>query len=205
MLRVGQLAAKEITRAVGHGGCGWEGAAAAARRRRGGGRPEAELPEAELPEAELGLGVREFPGTDGAMVDRFLEENSEWLVGMGVVSAIMFVGSLVLMPMLVVRMRADYFLRGRGGAERAAGSHPVWRWVVLGLKNLLGLVLLVLGVAMLVGPGQGVLTILVSLSLLTFPGKRQLEIQLLRRLPGVLVAINRLRQRAGREPVRLPD
>ena len=138
------------------------------------------------------------------MVERFLSENSGWLVWMGVASAVMFVGSLVLIPILVVRMRADYFLRGRGGWERSSAAHPVLRGLVLGLKNLLGVVLLVLGVAMLVGPGQGVLTIVVALSLLNFPGKRRLEMQLLR-VPGLLAAINRLRRRAGREPVRLPD
>jgi hypothetical protein len=138
------------------------------------------------------------------MVDRFISENSGWLVGMGVASAVMFVGSLFLIPIMVVRMRADYFMHERSGWSALAGFHPAFRWVLLGLKNLLGVVLLVLGVAMLVGPGQGVLTILLSLSLLNFPGKRRLEIQLLR-VPGLLAAINRLRQRAGRGPVMLPD
>ena len=138
------------------------------------------------------------------MVDRFLSENSDWLVGMGVASAVMFVGSLVLIPVLVVRMRADYFVQPRSGRAALAGFHPAFRWMLLGLKNLLGFVLLVLGLAMLVGPGQGVLTILVSLSLLNFPGKRRLEVRMLR-LPGLLAAINRLRQRAGRDPVILPD
>lgn len=138
------------------------------------------------------------------MVDRFISEHSGWLVGLGVASAVMFAGSLVLIPVLVVRMRADYFIHQRSERSALAGFHPAVRWMLLGLKNLLGVVLLVLGLAMLVGPGQGVLTILVSLSLLNFPGKRRLEMQLLR-LPGLLAAINRLRQRAGHAPVTLPD
>jgi hypothetical protein len=138
------------------------------------------------------------------MVDRFLSENSSWLVGMGVASVVMFVGSLVLIPIMVVRMRADYFIHPRSDRAALAGSHPALRWMLLGLKNLMGFVLLVLGLAMLVGPGQGILTILVSLSLLNFPGKRRLEMQLLR-VPGLLSAINRLRQRAGRDPVVLPE
>jgi hypothetical protein len=138
------------------------------------------------------------------MWSRLISEHSGWLVSMGVASAVMFVGSLVLIPILVIRMRADYFVDDHGGRTSMAGAHPILRWAVLVLKNLLGFVLLMLGIAMLVGPGQGVLTILLSFSLLNFTGKRRLEIRLLR-LPGLLPAINRVRQRAGRDPVVLPD
>jgi len=138
------------------------------------------------------------------MWERFFVDNTEWVVGMGVASVVMFVGSLVLLPVLVLRMRADYFIDDRSRSQTFAHSHPVLRWSFLVVKNVLGVVLLVLGAAMLVGPGQGVLTILLSLSLLNFPGKRRLEIRLLR-LPGVLAAINRLRHRAGHDPVVLPD
>jgi len=138
------------------------------------------------------------------MWERFFAGNAGWLVGLGVTSVVMFVGSLVLIPILVIRMRADYFVADRDERAAFAGRHPVLRWSLLVLKNALGVVLLGLGAAMLVGPGQGVLTILLSISLLNFPGKRRLEIRLLR-LPGLLPAINRLRHRAGRGPVRLPD
>lgn len=138
------------------------------------------------------------------MWQRLISDNTGWWVGLGMASAVMFVGSLVLIPILVIRMRADYFIDKRGGTTALAQSHPVLRWSVLVVKNVLGLLLLALGVAMLLGPGQGVLTILLSFSLLNFPGKRRLEIRLLR-LPGLLSAINRVRHRAGRDPVLLPD
>jgi len=138
------------------------------------------------------------------MWERFFDENSEWLVWMGVASAVMFVASLVLIPILVIRMRADYFIRPPGEGAALAGRPPALRWTLLAIKNALGVVLLLLGIVMLLGPGQGVITIFLSLSLLNFPGKRRLEIKLLR-LPGLLTAINRLRQRAGHEPVVLPE
>ncbi len=53
---------------------------------------------------------------------------------------------------------------------------------------------------MLVLPGQGIITLLVGLMLLEFPGKQRL----LQRVLGqrqVLRAVNRLRQRAGRGPL----
>ena len=103
-----------------------------------------------------------------------------WL---GLASVVMFVGSLLAMPVLLGQIPADYFLPERmADADR---KHPLLRWMLFGLKNLLGTVLLLAGVVMLFTPGQGVLTILVGLFLLDFPGKRRLELWLIRR-PRVL-------------------
>jgi hypothetical protein len=65
--------------------------------------------------------------------------------------------------------------------------------------NLLGVVLVLLGVAMLVLPGQGLLTLLVGLLLVDFPGKHQLAVRLLSR-PKVLSVVNKLRAHKGAAP-----
>ena len=67
------------------------------------------------------------------------------------------------------------------------------------MKNLLGVVLVALGIVMsLPGvPGQGILTILLGIMLLDFPGKRNLEHKMVSR-PQVLNAINKLRHRFGK-------
>jgi hypothetical protein len=68
---------------------------------------------------------------------------------------------------------------------------------------LLGLVLVLAGVAMLVLPGQGVLTLLIGVVLLEFPGKQWL----LRRIAGqprVLGALNAVRERRGVPPLEPP-
>ena len=67
-------------------------------------------------------------------------------------------------------------------------------------KNGLGVVLLAAGIAMLVLPGQGLLTLVVALILLDFPGKRRLQRRIVY-APRVLAALNALRRRAGREPL----
>ena len=64
---------------------------------------------------------------------------------------------------------------------------------------LLGGVLSVPGI-----PGQGLLTVVIGLVLLDFPGKRRLEQSILSR-PGLRVRVNRLRARFGREPLVLDD
>lgn len=92
----------------------------------------------------------------------------------------------------------------RRSRDAFANRHPFIRNSWLIFRSILGLVLILLGIVMLVLPGQGILSILAGLLLLHFPGKRRLELWLLR-LPGVLRAINGLRSRAKRPPIELPE
>jgi hypothetical protein len=72
------------------------------------------------------------------------------------------------------------------------------------IKNLVGVALLLAGLVMLVTPGQGLLTIVVGLTLLSFPGKARLERWIATR-PAVWRAINWMRQRAGRDTLEHPE
>ncbi len=73
------------------------------------------------------------------------------------------------------------------------------------LKNLAGLVLLVMGVimAMPMVPGPGLLFILVGVSLLDVPHKRALELRVLRS-PVVLAPLNAIRARWKQPPLQVP-
>ena len=62
---------------------------------------------------------------------------------------------------------------------------------------ILGLVMALPGI-----PGQGILTMIVGLTMLDFPGKRGLERRLIGR-PHILHALNRLRARFGRAPLEM--
>ena len=70
-------------------------------------------------------------------------------------------------------------------------------------KNLLGIVLLIAGLAMLLVPGQGLLTIVVGMLLIDFPGKFRVERWLVTRRQ-VWRSINWLRKRAGRPVLNSP-
>jgi hypothetical protein len=120
------------------------------------------------------------------------------------VSVVMFLGSLVAIPFLVSRMRADYFVTSRPSLESWTGRHPVLRIAARIIKNALGVALLAAGFAMLVLPGQGVITMFLGLTLLDFPGKRRLELHIMRQRP-VRHAINWIRTKAKRPPLILPD
>ncbi len=124
-----------------------------------------------------------------------------WL---GALSALVFVGSLLAVPWLIVRIPSDYFLRQRHYVDRLGPRHLAWRVAYLAVKNLLGALLVLAGAAMLILPGQGILTILVGLICLDFPGKFALE-RCLVRIPPVIASINWMRGKAGREALKLPE
>jgi hypothetical protein len=118
-----------------------------------------------------------------------------WL---GTLSIVIYVGTLAALPMAVMRLPADYFRRDAHHSTRHhTQSAALWLLSLLG-KNLLGIILVCMGVAMLVLPGQGILTMFMGLMLMTFPGKRAL-VQRLVQQPGVLRTMNWIRAK-GHQP-----
>ncbi len=118
-------------------------------------------------------------------------------------SVVTFVGSLAVATVVLVKLPANYF-HSSHDREFLVHRHPVLRAVGIFAKNLLGLVLVGAGIVMsLPGvPGQGVLTILLGIMLLDFPGKRALEARIVSR-PRVFRAINALRARFDKPPLML--
>lgn len=125
------------------------------------------------------------------------------LTWLWVLSLFTFFGTLLAIPMMVVRMPLDYFLYDRSDLREYRRQHPAFRFFSVVLKNVLGFVFIAAGIVMLFLPGQGILTILIGLTLVSFPRKRALEISLIRR-PSVLRAVNWIRRRSGKEPIILP-
>jgi len=118
------------------------------------------------------------------------------------ISLLLLVGSLVLATVVVVGWSADRFKNEP--APFWERRHPIVRIAGLVAKNLGGALLIVLGAVMALPgvPGQGVLTMLIGLTMLDFPGKRALERRFVTR-PTVLKAINRLRARFGKPALEL--
>lgn len=123
-----------------------------------------------------------------------------WLV---VLSVVTFVGSLIVIPMLVVHIPEDYFAERRHHRLAWWAEHPVLRWVVMGVKNVGGWLFILAGTVMLVLPGQGIITMVVGVMLIDFPGKFRLERWLAARRP-LMRALNWMRRRAGRPPLQVP-
>lgn len=110
-----------------------------------------------------------------------------WIgVGSGVLTVALLLASLVGLPWVIAGLPEDYLQVEPPPAEGAS------RWV----RNLLGAVLVLLGVLMLVLPGQGLLTLLAGVLLMDLPGKRRWILWALRR-PAVLAMVNAIRRRRG--------
>ncbi|HEV2913950.1 MAG TPA: hypothetical protein VGX92_11780 [Pyrinomonadaceae bacterium] len=118
-----------------------------------------------------------------------------------VLFAVTFVGSLALVSFLLVKLPDTYF-HSSHDREFLVDRHKAVRLGGLVMKNLIGAILIVLGIIMsLPGvPGQGILTILLGLMLVDLPGKRRWEQKLVRR-PKVLQTINQLRRKFGKPPL----
>ena len=127
------------------------------------------------------------------------EELLAWATAIAIATAVL---SLFVVPWLVSRLPDDYFSReAREPFHRSL--HPILGVGLMILKNGFGVILVLLGLVMLVTPGQGLLTLLVGLMLLDFPGKFSVERWLVMR-PRVLPALNWLRRRLGKKPLRAP-
>ena len=130
--------------------------------------------------------------------------NGELLGWLTAVSVLMFVGTLILIPILLARIPEDYFSAAHRHQAKTRTGHPLVYWGGLVLKNLLGVVFVLAGIAMLLLPGQGILSILIGISLMNFPGKYRLERWLVS-LPKVMDGINWLRGKSGKPPLQCPQ
>lgn len=114
-----------------------------------------------------------------------------------------FLGSLLLNVIVIgfvfVKIPPHYF-SSHYQDDFLPNSSWITRWGVVILKNLAGLFMLVIGIVQLIGPGQGILSILTGLILMDIPGKRPLEARIIKR-PAVLAAVNKLRQRFEKPPL----
>lgn len=111
----------------------------------------------------------------------------------GIVSITMFVGTLAAIPWLIRRLPADYFVR-------PPPKHSLPKKIA---RNVLGFALIAAGIAMLVLPGQGIITVLIGLSIVDLPVKHRIMQWLLER-PKIQEGVQRLRSKAGKPPLVIP-
>ncbi len=110
--------------------------------------------------------------------------------------------SIAFLPWLASTLPVDYFCEER--EQPVATKRSAWKYPKAILRNAIGIILIILGIAMLVLPGQGVLTIVAGIALTDFPGKRKLELWLIRK-PKFSALLNWLRAKRGKPPVQVPE
>jgi len=134
----------------------------------------------------------------------WIESHGELVQHLGTASVVMFVVTLAVLPLVVAKLPTDYFTRDRRQPARRARRRPLLWGGLAVIKNLLGIVLILAGLAMLVLPGQGAVTILIGVALTNFPGKYTLERNIARR-PAVGKTLNKIRELAKKAPLELPE
>ena len=132
----------------------------------------------------------------------WVKSHEQWMWWLVAISALTFVVSIAAVPWMLVRIPPRYFM-SVNHAHPWADRHPLIRHSLTIGKNLLGLIFVILGLAMLVLPGQGILTILAGLVLLDFPGKHRVLLWTISR-PAVLKSVNWIRGKANHEPLVVP-
>jgi hypothetical protein len=138
----------------------------------------------------------------GFVLTRWLPDGRV-MFALTVISLLMMVVALFLVPLVIGFLPADYFVRPDPPRPRWGRQFPVLYFLWLCFRNLIGAVFLLVGFVQLFTPGQGLLCMLVGLSLMVFPGKRKIEAWILANRM-VLTAINAIRRRYGKPPVLSP-
>ena len=122
------------------------------------------------------------------------------LGGLGVLSIATFCISLSAVPYIIARLPTDYFLTIHSSFP------PRTRWSRLRgvARNIVGFGIILIGLLMLVLPGQGMLAILIGACLLDIPGIRRLKTRLLRR-SRVQAGIDWIRIKCGKPRMSWPS
>ena len=127
--------------------------------------------------------------------------------GKALIGVLIFVGTFVaniaLVSFILVKIPSDYFKKTHK-TQFWAGPNPALHAAKVIGKNILGVFLVVLGIILSIPgvPGQGLLTILLGIVLLDFPGKRHLERKLLSR-QEIVKTIDRLRKKFNKPPLEI--
>lgn len=129
----------------------------------------------------------------------FLGDHTAWAGSLAGLSLLLLIGTIFLVPWLLARLPSDYFHNPHHIPLESLLTRPALRVVLLILKNCLGLILFLAGLSMLLLPGQGLLTLLVAVMLLDFPGKFALKKRIIS-VPRIQKTANHFRERHGRKP-----
>lgn len=133
----------------------------------------------------------------------WIHAHEQLLQLLGSLSLLLLVLTLIALALVVITLPADYFTRDHRQPSSLAHPHPLpWRGLSL-LKNLIGVLFILVGIALLLLPGQGALTILIGLTMTNFPGKYRLERRMMRQ-PAINKTLNKIRKLADKPPLEVP-
>ena len=132
----------------------------------------------------------------------FVRHHEDLFLWLTIASVICLIVSPLIVSWMVIQLPSDYFSYPKRQKYQWVNQVPIIRGGWIFLKNILGVVFVIGGIAMLVLPGQGILTIIVGLFLMDFPYKYKVESWIIKR-PVILKTVNRLRVKAKRDTLKI--
>ena len=132
----------------------------------------------------------------------WIQTHHELMSWLAVISLLTFAVTLFAVPILIIHIPENYFLHEERKSRSSKEGFIGFRLVCRVLKNILGICFVLTGLILLLLPGQGLLSILIGLMLMNFPGKYRLERALIRQ-KKVSSTINWLRTKAHRPPLQI--
>lgn len=128
------------------------------------------------------------------------QENAQALRFILIGSVIGVLATLLLTPLVASKIPSDYFSDEQ---RKPYAPKNIFLYLLYKIiKNILGVLLLLLGIILLFTPGQGLLSILLASLLLDYPGKFRFQRFLIQKKP-VLDGLNWLRKIAGVGPLEI--
>jgi len=125
------------------------------------------------------------------------KQNSFFLKWLAIISTITFVVSLLVIPWLISNLPSDFFAKIRAGHKTHDNNSLFYNLILVLLRNIFGVAFLIGGILMLFMPGQGILTIVLGISIMVFPGKRRL-VNILIEQKSIQHGLNWIRRKTGK-------
>jgi len=131
----------------------------------------------------------------------WLENNSYIFFYAGIVSILIFVFSIVGLRLFIIAIPPDYFINKK--RVSALKNRSILLWIIyIVFKNIIGYIFIIMGLAALVLPGQGILMILVGLMMSDYPKKFDLEKKIIT-IKAVRKGINWIRIKSNVDKIKL--
>ena len=131
----------------------------------------------------------------------WLENNSYIFFYAGIVSILIFVFSIFGLRLFIIAIPSDYFINKKRVSTLKNRSILLWI-IYIAFKNIIGYIFIIMGLAALVLPGQGILMILVGLMMSDYPKKFDLEKKIIT-IKAVRKGINWIRIKSNVDKIKL--
>lgn len=133
-----------------------------------------------------------------------LLKNDIFIFYTAVFSVLFFLVGITLIPYLILKIPYDYFNYSSKKAYFSNKREIAVYYLKMILRNIAAFLLFLIGVILLFIPGQGLLTIFLSLLLADIPGKYKIEKYMIKK-EKIYNMLNGFRQKHGVKPFVLPE